>query len=207
MEKSRAIDRLGAFTDGVLAIVITLLVLDIALPADAETATESQLAAALLAIWPKYLSYVISFLVIANFWMLHTSKFRALKTINATFVWLNILFLMVVGFIPFTTSVLSDSGGTVATTLYAATMAVASALLALMGFYAEARGLVDKPVASQDRVKHIILSLAATAIFLASIVIAQFSAAAAQYSWALLFVIVAFVRPKHSEEARDPFAS
>ena len=205
MVENRNVERLGAFTDGVLAIAITLLVLDIRLPEGVAAMSDAALGGALKAIWPKYLGYVISFLVIGNYWMVHTAKFRELKAVNHRFIVLNIFFLLVVGFIPFVTSVISENDGRIATTLYAATMATASALLAVMGFYAESKGLVEKPETGDGPVIHILRSLLSTVIFLASVIAAQFDAGAARYFWLLLIPAAMVARPRQGKGAAEPF--
>ena len=80
--ESRDVERLTAITDGVVAIAITLLVLDIRLPRPVGGLGDSALLADLLAIWPKYLGYVLSFLVIGNFWVGHTRRLRTLKSVE-----------------------------------------------------------------------------------------------------------------------------
>ncbi|MCP4383816.1 MAG: DUF1211 domain-containing protein [Hyphomicrobiales bacterium] len=186
MVHKREIDRLGAFTDGVIVISMTLLVLDIELPPGTDGKGDAALLDGLGQILPQISSYAISFLVIANYWVLHTLKFRGLARIDGPFVWMNIVFLLAIGSIPFVTSVLSDNHGTVATSLYAAVMAFVSASLAVMGIHAERRGLVEKPVVPRYPLQHVARSLITAAIFLGSIVIAQFNPTAAQWSWLLL---------------------
>jgi len=205
MAENRDVERLGAFTDGVLAIAITLLVLDINLPEGVGAMNDAALGGALIAIWPKYLGYLISFLVIGNYWLIHTAKFRELKAVNHRFIVLNILFLLVVGFIPFATSVLSENDGRIATMLYAATMAIASALLAVMGFYAENKGLVERPETGDRPVMHILRSLLAAMVFFASIIVAEFDASLARYCWLLLFPAAMIARPRGKKEAAEPF--
>jgi uncharacterized membrane protein len=186
MAERRDVDRLATFTDGVIVITMTLLVLDIRLPVEVAGLDDASLAKQLIAIWPEYVGYVISFLVIANYWVIHAAKFRALKAIDAGLVWLNILFLLTVGFIPFVTSVLSENDGRVATMLYAATMAVASALLAVMGWYADRNGLVAETHTPRWRFMHMLRALTSAGIFLVSIAIAQFDSDLARYFWILL---------------------
>lgn len=205
MAENRDVERLGAFTDGVLAIAITLLVLDIKLPEGAGAMSDAALGGALIEIWPKYLGYVISFLVIGNYWMIHTAKFRELKAVNHRFIVLNILFLLVVGFIPFVTAVVSENDGRTATMLYAGTMVVASALLAGMGFYAESKGLVEKPESGDGPVVHILRSLLGAMVFLISIVVAEFDASLARYCWLLLLPVSILARPRLKKEGADPF--
>lgn len=203
MAKGREIDRLGAFTDGAIVISMTLLVLDLELPRSSEGRGDAALLDGLAHIVPQISSYVISFLVIANYWVLHTLKFRGLVRIDAPFVWLNVFFLLAIGSIPFVTSVLSDNHGAVATSLYAMIMALASALLAIMGVYAERRGLVEKPDVPRYPFQHIARSLITAAIFLGSIPIAQFSPTAAQLSW-LLLIPASLVGRRIGTDDRSP---
>ena len=67
------IGRILALSDGVFAIAITLLILEIAVPA---TTSDAGLSKALLGLWPRYLAYVLSFVVIARFWTAHRQAFR-----------------------------------------------------------------------------------------------------------------------------------
>ncbi len=94
--------RLEAFSDGVFAIVITLLILDVRIH-DVEYA---QLPDALSKIVPSIISYVISFAVIGVYWFAHHYYFKFVKKVNSVFVWLNTLLLLLVSFIPFPTSLL-----------------------------------------------------------------------------------------------------
>ncbi len=184
MSDSRGVERLNAFTDGVVAIAITLLVLDIRLPRPADGLADATLLADLLAIWPKYLGYALSFLVIGNFWVSHTRRLRTLKSVDITLLWLNILFLMTIGFMPFVTSVLSENAGRVATTLYAATMIVASLLLTLLWRHAVRQQHIDMP--KGDRAMERLRSLTVPGVFGLSIVVAWFAPDYARQTWLLL---------------------
>ena len=98
MEKSR----LEAFSDGVFAIVITLLILDIRFP----EVDYSQFATALVSLLPRILMYVMSFIIIGLYWVTHHNSMHAIKKTDRGFLWLNILLLLCVSFIPFPTSLL-----------------------------------------------------------------------------------------------------
>jgi len=98
MEKSR----LEAFSDGVFAIVITLLVLDIRFP----EVDYSQFWETLNSIVPRILAYVMSFIIIGLYWVTHHNSMHAIKKTDRIFLWLNILLLLCVSFIPFPTSLL-----------------------------------------------------------------------------------------------------
>lgn len=89
----RGTGRLEAFSDGVLAVAITLLILDIHVP-DVQTG----LLPALLNQWPAYLGYVTSFLVIAIFWANHHNMFRHIQQADYALLLINSLFLMCIAF-------------------------------------------------------------------------------------------------------------
>jgi uncharacterized membrane protein len=102
------IGRILALSDGVFAIATTLLILEIAVPA---TTSDAGLPKALLGLWPRYLAYVISFVVIARFWVAHRQAFRLIARDDAVLVYLNLLLLMFVAFLPFPTAVVGEHGG------------------------------------------------------------------------------------------------
>lgn len=98
MQKSR----LEAFSDGVFAIVITLLILDIRFP----EVPYKDFAENLVLLLPRILAYVMSFIIIGLYWVTHHNSMHAMKKTDRGFLWLNILLLLCVSFIPFPTSLL-----------------------------------------------------------------------------------------------------
>jgi TMEM175 potassium channel family protein len=96
--------RLVAFSDAVFAITITLLVLEIRPPAD-----YSNLLHGLVALWPSYLAYAVTFLFIGQVWANHHVMFDHIRAADRVVLLLNTLLLMVVAFLPFTTSVLAGA--------------------------------------------------------------------------------------------------
>ncbi|HKN93824.1 MAG TPA: TMEM175 family protein [Thermoleophilaceae bacterium] len=96
--------RAVAFSDGVFAITITLLVLEIRPPSD-----YSRLLHGLAALWPSYLAYVVSFLFIGQVWANHHVMFDHIRAADRSVLLLNTLLLMVVAFLPFATSVLAGA--------------------------------------------------------------------------------------------------
>src|SRR5499426_3280639 len=95
-------NRVEAFSDGVFAIVITLLILDIRVP-DVEY---SQLSASLVAVLPRIFAYVISFGVIAVYWLAHHQSLQLVGKLNGFLIWLNFLYLLAVSFMTFPTALL-----------------------------------------------------------------------------------------------------
>jgi uncharacterized membrane protein len=97
-------NRLESFSDGVLAVAITLLVLDIRVP---DPATTSHLGRALAHQWPVYLAYVTSFITIGIIWINHHAMVRRLRQVDHTILVLNLFLLMSIGVLPFATSLMS----------------------------------------------------------------------------------------------------
>lgn len=95
--------RVEAFSDGVMAIAITLLVLEIRLPAESGESLLRQL----LRLWPSYLAYVASFLTIGVIWLCHHNFFARIRRVNGLLQLGNLLLLFCVGFLPFPTAVLA----------------------------------------------------------------------------------------------------
>ena len=99
--------RFEAFSDGVFAFAITLLILGIALPAFRHPPpTEGELTRALLDLWPNVLAYVLSFAVIGIMWQNHHALFRLVTRVDRMTVFLNLALLGGTAFIPFATSTL-----------------------------------------------------------------------------------------------------
>jgi uncharacterized membrane protein len=132
--------RTEAFSDGVLAIAVTLLVLDLRVPA-ADTLHDSSLAAALAREWPSYAAYVTSFLIIGIIWVNHHGVFQLIGRVDRVTLFLNLLLLMTVVAIPFITSLMSEyllAGGRNARTaavIYSAVMLLMSGAFAALYTY------------------------------------------------------------------------
>lgn len=97
--------RVTAFTDGVFAIIITILVLDIGVPAGL---TERSLADAVAETWPELAAWVVSFLLTGMYWAWHRDLFNQVRAVDRGSVWLNLLFLVPASLLPFGASVLAE---------------------------------------------------------------------------------------------------
>jgi uncharacterized membrane protein len=179
--------RLLALSDGVIAVAITLLVLDIRLPDGFGELSDAELWAALLGLWPRLLAYLLSFYVIANFWMSHRAKFEHLVKTDGRLMWINMLFLLTVGLVPFTTNLIAESGGTVSTMIYAASMVVSGLSLAAIWQYAAANQLIDPRVTGEERREHLQATLLTSLIFAISIPLSVAHADGAKYFWIALW--------------------
>ncbi|WP_052372699.1 TMEM175 family protein [Amycolatopsis taiwanensis] len=118
--------RVEAFSDGVFAIAITLLILEIKVPSADE---HGGLWRALGAQWPSYAAYVVSFLIIGIMWVNHHQLFSYVARVDRTLMFLNLLLLMVVAAVPFPTAMLAeylreDGASHVAAAVYSLVMVV-----------------------------------------------------------------------------------
>ena len=144
-------NRLEALTDGVFAIVMTLLVLEISIPEIAQPSLQAELPQRLLVLWPKLYSYVLSFLVLGILWTLHHRSFHSIKRSDNELVWLNIIFLMFVALIPFSTSLLGNYGTEeISLALYATNVLLALTMRLMIWIYATGKcRLVDSDINSK----------------------------------------------------------
>lgn len=101
-------NRIEAFTDGVFAIIVTLLVLELKVPALDNPSSSSELAGRLVELLPQFLSWLISFVIVCKFWLNHHHIFGLARHVNYGLVWLNVIFLMCQSFIPFPTALMGE---------------------------------------------------------------------------------------------------
>ena len=103
-------DRVITLTDAVLAIVMTLLVLEIVVPQISRSEVSTELPKRLLELWPDVRSYATSFIILGFFWIAHDDQFHHIMRANHTFLWLTIFYLMFIAFIPFSTALIGEYG-------------------------------------------------------------------------------------------------
>jgi uncharacterized membrane protein len=143
-------NRLEAFSDGVFAIAITLLVLEIKGPAGGA------LGVGLLELWPSYLAYAMSFIVIGAIWINHHAMFEWIERADEALLLLNTLHLMFIAFLPFPTAVLAQafsktSGQAIAAAFYGSTLAVIGIIVATMWWYASSHRALLTPTISPEQ--------------------------------------------------------
>ncbi len=147
--KARVIDtdRMNAFSDGVYAVAITLLALNIQAPKPQDTSAQA-LITELLRQWPYYLAYVVSFLVIGSVWINHHQMSRYIRQADHVLMILNILLLLDVVLIPFATNLLAlfmitPAQAQVATFVYGAIWTIGGIFFNVTWWYACRRKYVD----------------------------------------------------------------
>src|SRR4051794_7443724 len=182
--------RIVAFSDGVFAIAITLLVLNLGVP---EQIRGADLTTALWEQRQDLLAYALSFVVIGRFWIIHHRFFSDVTGFDSRLLGLNLFYLSWIVLIPFSSQVLGDHGGdTAAIVLYAINLAGVVLVGMLMFNHARSAGLssVSDAEASDFRQRSVTIA----AIFLASIPIALIDSHAVQLVWLLIFLAPVFAR-------------
>ena len=181
----RALDRVVFFSDAVFAIAITLLVLPLA---DAHL-TDENLARQLFALWPQVFSFLLSFVVIGLFWLSHHRIFQIVDRVDRRLLFLNLLVLLCVAFLPFPTAVLGDHGSqSAADVLYAASMSLLGLASAALWRHASHRHRLIPAGFDPAVIRYItIRSLLVPATFIPSIGVALVSPVAAKVIWVLTF--------------------
>ncbi len=202
-ETGSDLGRVLALSDGVFAIALTVLVLEIALPAGT---TAGKLGRALRDLGPKYFAYVLTFFTIGTMWFIHRLAFRRIVRTNSTLLILNLLLLMAVAFLPFPTAVLGEFGGNAtASVFYACSMVVASVLSSGIWWYVSGpRGLLD-PATDPEWIRlGRLRALVGPGVFLVSIPVAAFAPYAAvalwMTTWPLRLVVPRLVGDRSSSD-------
>jgi uncharacterized membrane protein len=106
MEKSR----IAALVDGIFAVAMTLLVLDLKLPEGVTLKSDLEVAHQLLGVAGRFGTYVLSFIVLGMYWIGHHVTFHSVHRVNRTILWLNLLFLLFITLLPFSTNLVSGHG-------------------------------------------------------------------------------------------------
>jgi uncharacterized membrane protein len=132
--------RVEAFSDGVFAIVITLLAFDIKVP----QATDATLTAALVAMWPKFFVYLLSFVNVGMYWVGHHNIFHGVMRVDRPLLWLNNFLLMIVALVPFAASLLAEHNqAQVSVILYGCLLILIGIAMYLVWWYAFSHGMLQ----------------------------------------------------------------
>ena len=142
--------RLEAFSDGVIAIAITLLVIEITVP---HVEGSERLASALVDQWPSYVGFILSFITIGIMWMNHHTMFKDIERCDHVLIGLNLLLLLAIAALPFSTAVLAeyldqnDDSRTTATMVYGGAFTATAVVFNALWLYAShGRRLIDRHV-------------------------------------------------------------
>ena len=198
--------RVLTFTDGLFAIAMTLLVVDLTVPTLADSHSVGQLADALHDDQTKFISFVISFAVIGRYWLAHHTYFSTLQAMDRGLIALNLLYLAFIAFLPFPTALLGEYfENPLALTIYAINVAVVSGMEVVLFTYAYNHDFLERKIPRDVYRFGVVMSLAPVVFFVISIPIAFFvSSTAAAFSW-FLGIPLAAVAQRWKPEGADEF--
>jgi uncharacterized membrane protein len=146
----------------VFAFAMTLLILNLVVPVIPKGAPNSVLAAALLSLWPHVATYVISFGLIATYWVMHRRMFTFILEADRTFLWMNLFFLMFIAFMPFAANLMGTYPGYRAALLaYAGTALVTVLIQGAEWQYATGRGRLVDPDLDRRWIAHVTIRIRA----------------------------------------------
>ncbi len=199
-----------ALSDGVIAIVLTILVLELRVP---ESLGGQSLAETFEELRPTLVAWIISFLITGMYWVAHRDLFSRIMVVNRDVVWLNLLFLLTVSLIPFAASVLGRfDEEPIALRLYGVVMIVATVMRLLLYWY-----VIRKPelLWPDERLERAGIGIAITAgplvVYAAAMAVADYSTTLSVVLYlavpVLYFLLVTTLRAwKHSRAEADEFS-
>ena len=194
MEKSR----IAALVDGIFAVAMTLLVLDLKLPEGQKISNDAEVWRQLVALQSRFTIYVLSFIVLGIHWIGHHSLFHFVRRVDRGLIWLNLLFLLFITLLPFSTNLLSGQSPLhIPVAVYGTNL-----LLLWLSSLLQLRYLVHHPELSHDQltpawIAIVRLRMAVPAVVIAaSIAISFFNPSIALSAYWLLLVFH-FLRGRH----------
>jgi len=189
--------RLEALIDGIFAVALTLLVLDIRLPDNIVVATNTDLLDRLLTLERHFVIYVVSFIVIGMYWINHHIQFHFVARVNRRLIWINLGYLLLISFLPFATDLIGDHEHLVLPCeIYGGTLVVLSGFsylhMAYLGRHPELASGEFTPVVAVLIQRRIALF---ALVPIVSMAVAFFSTRAAVYTYVLLGLMHFFPGP------------
>ena len=182
----RTIGRLLTLTDGIFAIAILFLLIDIKVPEDIDTIG---IASALFSLWLNYLAFFISFVVIGLYWSAQVRLFREIIRFDWMLVAFNFLYLLLIVLIPFASQVLASNSNTTAIIMYSLVIACAGYVNTGMRIYSShEHRLIERAQNNRSSRQSIFLSLVAPVGFTVSIGIAFLNTIMAQIMWGVILI-------------------
>jgi uncharacterized membrane protein len=198
--------RVEAFSDGVFAIAITLLVLEISVPESGFDDLWKGIADQ----WPSYLGYATSFLTVGGLWLIHHGIFRRLAGADVVVMRLNILLLMLVSFLPFPTKLVAEaidltSAERAAVIFYGLVLlAISVVISALWRYVADHRHLLKPDVSDEDVAAMTLLTAPSMGFYLIVVLFALVAPEIAAFGYLVIAVVAVFRTRGDSSAASAP---
>ena len=190
-----------SFSDAIFAFAITLMALSIDIPDLPSNLTQSELLDKLYALFPQFESYIISFAVIAIFWVSYHQVFNHIKGSHIIMVYLNLLFLLLITLLSLSTSLVINYGGYhIPYIIYSLMVILTSSLLAMIWWHAtKDKLLIDKNL-HQFYIKGVMINLISIPlVFTVSIIISFINLDIAEYFWLVIAPLNIAIKQKYKQ--------
>ncbi|MGV8144890.1 MAG: TMEM175 family protein [Methanothermobacter sp.] len=168
--------RLETLVDGIFAIAMTILVLDLAVPQLTGSISNQAVEQVLYTILPNLKSMVLSFILLALFWTIHHRIFKQIKYLNTTILWINLIWLLFIVLVPFSTSIVGDYGSyPISHAIFNLNLLGVAVLLYINWHFADRSDLIHEKVDSSQiaitkKVNALFICISLLALFLSYIV-------------------------------------
>jgi len=193
------VEHVISFSDAVFAFAITLMALSIDIPDLPSNLTQSELLDKLYGLFPQFESYIISFAVIAIFWVSYHQVFNHIKGSHIIMVYLNLLFLLLITLLSLSTSLVINYGGYhIPYIIYSLMVILTSSLLAMIWWHAtKDKLLIDKNL-HQFYIKGVMINLISIPlVFTVSIIISFVNLDIAEYFWLVIAPLNIAIKQKY----------
>ncbi len=143
-------NRIETLVDGIFAIAMTILVLNLAIPSINGPVTSASFQNAVYSIWPNVLSFILSFVLLGVFWNIHHRTFHQIEKVDTALLWINMIWLLFIVLVPFSNSLTGGQYGQfpLAHLIFNLNMLGIAGFLSLNWFYAGRKGFIHKKIDS-----------------------------------------------------------
>lgn len=202
-ERDPAFERVIFFSDGIFAIAITLLTLEVRLPHIEPANVSTELTGAVIGLLPQISVFALSYVVIAVYWIAHHRVFRQIQRYDYRLVWLNLLFLFFIAFLPVPTAVLGEYWDQPASNVfYALSIGLVGVTEFLLWRYAVTRQMIDPKIPPRAVEYFGLRVLVPPAVFLLSIPLVWIAPDYGKLSWLLIIVVGQILQRRYPAEHR-----
>jgi uncharacterized membrane protein len=193
------VEHVISFSDAIFAFAITLMALSIDIPDLPSNLTQSELLDKLYGLFPQFESYIISFAVIAIFWVSYHQVFNHIKGSHIIMVYLNLLFLLLITLLSLSTSLVINYGGYhIPYIIYSIMVILTSSLLAMIWWHATKDNLLIDKNLHQFYIKGVMINLISIPlVFTVSIIISFVNLDIAEYFWLVIAPLNIAIKQKY----------
>jgi uncharacterized membrane protein len=190
------LDHVISFADAIFAFSITFMAISIDIPNLTQNLTQTQVIDKLLQSVPEFEIYILSFFVIALYWISYHQIFNNIVGSHVTTTWLTLVFLFFITLIPLATNVEVGFGYQIVFALYALVLAVAGALLTITWLHATKNKLIDQNLTQREIQSISVEAILPAVVFSLSILVSFINLQAAYYFWILIIPAKIILRKK-----------